>query len=192
MIHQEFGSSETGTIALNLHEDPDLNIESVGTPLANVRVQVIKDRSQGTETIQVKSEGLSIGYLGEKPFLRDWYTTGDIAEIGENGYIYIKGRINRIINIGGMKVNPLEVEKCLLSHPSIKEVMVKGVPHSDFGEVIEALVVRKNTYLNEEELIKFCRSRIALFKVPQIIRFVNTLPKTGLGKTKYNNSEVIS
>lgn len=183
VIHQEYGSSETGTIALNLSDQLDKQIISVGHPLKNVQARLKYEDNTDLGVIQINSPGKSIGYVNDGKFDSEWYTTGDLGRIDEDGYIYIIDRMKRLINIAGLKVSPAEVEKCLQGHPEVVDVVVNGIKHQDFGEVVEALVIRRSTKLTEYDLIKFCQERLALYKVPKIIRWVESLPKSGTGKT---------
>lgn len=180
IIHQEYGSTETGTIAINLNDDLAKNIKSVGQPLRNVQVRIGND--DGLNLIQVKSPGHSVGYVNQEPFGFDFHDTGDIGEIDADGYIYISGRKKRIINTAGLKVNPEEVEMQLLKHPEVLDVLVRGYHHDNSGELVEALVVRKSNNLSYEDLVRFCQNSLASFKVPKIIKWVESIPKSGTGK----------
>lgn len=182
VIHQEYGSSETGTIAINLSDDLEKNICSVGRPLCNVQLRIEKDEDLDIGIIQVNSRGRSTGYIGEDGFEDGWYTTGDLGNLNDEGYIHILGRVNRLINTSGLKVNPSEVESCLLKHPQVSDVLVRGAKHPDFGEVVEALVVRRGDELTEDALSRFCQGNLALFKIPKIFRWVDSLSKSGIGK----------
>jgi len=184
VIHQEYGSSETGTISINLNESVDLNILSVGQALKNVQVRVTNMIDQDVGLIEVKNKGHSKGYLGKEQFGCDWYSTGDLGKIDSEGYIYILGREKRMINLSGLKVDPSEVERVIASHDGVAEVLVRGLEHEDFGEIVEALVVRKNCILEEINLIDLCKKNLALYKVPKLIRWVDELPKTSLGKVR--------
>lgn len=183
IIHQEYGSSETGTIAINLSDDLRKNVISVGCPLKNVQVRLLPMENLDCGIIQVKSPGRAIGYLGDRKFDAGWYSTGDLGKLDEDGFIYILGRVKRLINVAGLKVNPLEVEIHLLKHPEVAEVMVRGTAHPDFGEIVEAMVVRRSMNVTENDLIKFCSTHLALYKVPKIINWVETLTKSSTGKT---------
>jgi long-chain acyl-CoA synthetase len=142
IIQQEYGSSETSTVSMNLSDQLELNIASVGTPLKNIQVRIVEDPESEFGIIEVKTPGQCIGYVGKEEFERGWFSMGDIGRIDENNYIYILGRKKRLINIGGVKVNPSEVERCILNHPGVLKTLVQAAKHPDFGEVVEALVVR--------------------------------------------------
>lgn len=182
-IHQEYGSSETGTIAISLDEDPDVNVKSVGKPLNGVEVKVERENEDDAGVIYIRSPGHSIGYVGSEPFTRDWYATGDLGMIDDHGRIHILGRTKRLINVAGLKVNPAELEKHLLKHKGIGDVLVRGAKHEDFGEIVEALIIRCDESITEEQIIKFCQQHFAAYKIPKRIIWVDSLPKSGTGKT---------
>lgn len=112
-----------------------------------------------------------------------WFHTGDMASINEQGYLLVVDRKKEIIVSGGENISSLEVEKALLAHPSVYEVAVVPVPDAKWGEVPKALVVLKpGSQATEEELLEFCRARIAHYKAPRSVEFFDNLPKTGTGK----------
>jgi len=112
-----------------------------------------------------------------------WFHTGDIATIDQNNYIQIVDRKKDIIVSGGENISSLEVEKTLVAHPSVYEVVVIPVPDCKWGEVPKALVVLKpGTSATEAELLEFCRSRLSHYKCPRSVEFLDSLPKTGTGK----------
>jgi fatty-acyl-CoA synthase len=112
-----------------------------------------------------------------------WFHTGDMATINEDGYLLIVDRKKEIIVSGGENVSSLEVEKVILEHPSVYEVAVIPVPDERWGEVPKALVVLKpGAELAAQELIDFCRARVAHYKSPQSVEFLQSLPRTGTGK----------
>ena len=177
VIHQEYGSTESGTIAINLCDDLESNIKSVGKPLTGVEIKIIDGISL------IKSKGRGIGYVGDELFQGEWYDTGDIVDIDEEGYIYIKGREKRMINLAGVKVNPLEIEEVIKKHQSVKEVLVRSVKHPRYGEDIQALVVVQED-IDADDLKKFCSRFLPPIKIPKIISFTDKLEKTQLGKVK--------
>lgn len=184
VIHQEYGSTETGTIAINLCSDIEKAIKYVGQPLKHVNLELIPYEATGEAILKVISKGMAIGYLGEEPFNRNGFLTQDLC-VTEEGYLWMKGRADRLINITGLKVNPIEVEKCLKEHPDIIDVYVKGTVSEDFGEAVEAIIVRKNDNLTIKEVVTYCKQNLAAYKVPSIITWVKELGKSGLGKTRY-------
>lgn len=116
--------------------------------------------------------------------LRDgWLYTGDIAYMDEDGYVYIVDRKKDMIIASGYNIYPRDVEEVIYQHPAIKEAVVVGVPDAYRGETVKAVVVLKEgQQVSEDELISFCREKLAAFKVPRIVEFRSELPKTSVGK----------
>jgi fatty-acyl-CoA synthase len=113
-----------------------------------------------------------------KRFLR----TGDLGYYDEEGYFFITDRLKRMINASGYKVWPAEVEAMLYAHPGIKEACVIGAPDGYRGETVKAVIVPRSADVKAEEIIDWARSRMAAFKVPRVVQFVEQLPKTATGK----------
>ncbi len=112
-----------------------------------------------------------------------WFHTGDLATIDGDNYVLIVDRKKDIIVSGGENISSLEVEKVLAAHPCVYEGVVIPVPHDKWGEVPKALVVRKpGAQLSETDLLDFCRTRLAHYKCPHSVEFLDSLPKTGTGK----------
>ena len=112
-----------------------------------------------------------------------WLHSGDLAEMDEEGYVQIVGRIKDMIIRGGENVYPREVEEFLYTHPDIQEVQVFGIPDERYGEIVCAWVqLKQNATLNEEGVKSFCRDQITHFKVPSLVRFVDEFPMTVTGK----------
>jgi long-chain acyl-CoA synthetase len=114
-----------------------------------------------------------------------WLLTGDIARMDEDGYFYIVDRKKDMVSVGGLKVYPREVEEVLFEHPLVKEAAVVGVPDPYMGETVKAFVVLKDPGSKEgaeEEILEYCREKMAKYKVPHMVEFVPDLPKTLVGK----------
>jgi amino acid adenylation domain-containing protein len=119
----------------------------------------------------------------EFAFRDGWFRTGDLGYFDEDGYLFIVGRIKDIINRGGQKVAPVEVEQALLSHPDVVEAAVFSIPQERLGEdVAAAVVLRADAKLTPQKLRNFTRERLARFKVPGLIRIVPEIPKGPSGK----------
>jgi long-chain acyl-CoA synthetase len=118
--------------------------------------------------------------------LRDgWFATGDVAYRDHDGYYFVIDRRKDMIIRGGYNVYPREIEEVLYGHPCVREVAVVGVPHERHGEEVKAVVVPKEgdeRALLANELIAYCRERLAPYKVPRIIEFRASLPKGATGK----------
>ena len=192
-----YGLSETSPVT---HVNPlvggAVKEGSIGPPFSDTDAKVVDvdDREKVLPTgevgeLAVRGPQVMVGYWNQKAeteaVLKDgWFLTGDIAKMDEDGYFYIVDRKKDMVNVGGFKVYPREVEDVLFEHPDIKEAGVVGVPDEFSGEVVKAFVVRKDPSkgLGEQEVIDFCEKRLAKFKVPKKVEFVNELPKTLIGK----------
>jgi acyl-CoA synthetase (AMP-forming)/AMP-acid ligase II len=114
-------------------------------------------------------------------FTNGWFRTGDQGILDTEGYLRLVARIKELINRGGEKISPREIDEVLLTHPSIAEAVCFGVPHPTWGEEVAAAVVLKNA-ANEPDLLAFCKERLADFKRPKKIHIVETIPRTATGK----------
>ena len=114
-------------------------------------------------------------------FTRGWFRTGDLGVLDQDGYLRLLSRIKELINRGGEKIAPREIDEVLEGHPAVKEAVSFGVPHATWGEEVCAAVVL-NEPVTEKELLAFCRERLADFKVPRHLQIVDAIPKTPTGK----------
>jgi amino acid adenylation domain-containing protein len=142
--------------------------------------------------IMLRGPNMSRGYYNDEAatqaaFRDGWFRTGDLGYLDADDYLFIVGRIKDVINRGGQKVSPLEVEEALLSHPAVLEAGVFAVAHQKLGENVAAVVVlRPNSEATSDQLRQFARKRLAAYKVPSLIRSVAALPKGASGKVKRN------
>jgi fatty-acyl-CoA synthase len=114
-----------------------------------------------------------------------WMHTGDLAVMDEDGYVNIVGRIKDMVIRGGENVYPREIEEFLYTHPEIEDVQVIGVPDERYGEELVAWVkLREGAQLTEEDVRTYCRGRIAHFKIPRYVKFVDGFPMTVTGKVR--------
>ena len=121
----------------------------------------------------------------QKAFRGGWFHTGDLAVLHPDGYVEVKDRVKDVLISGGENVSSLEVEWVIYTHPAVLEAAVVSSPHERFGEVPKAFVVLKpNVGLTAEILYAYCRERLAGFKCPRRIEFVDELPKTSTGKVQ--------
>ncbi len=142
--------------------------------------------------IVLRGPNMSRGYYNDEAatqaaFRNGWFRTGDLGYLDADGYLFIVGRIKDVINRGGQKISPLEVEEVLLGHPAVLEAGVFAIPHPKLGENVAAVVVlRPNSEASSDQLRQFARKRLAAYKVPSLIRSVAALPKGASGKVKRN------
>jgi acyl-CoA synthetase (AMP-forming)/AMP-acid ligase II len=169
-------------------------LTSVGKPLPDVEVRVLDEENKDLPPneigeIVIRTPRVMKGYAGQESAtaaLLDadgWLHTRDMGYVDEDGYIYLVGRKDDIIIRGGENIAPAEIEAVLHAHPAVDEAAVIGVPDVDWGQKIAAFVaLRPGQSATAEDLIEFCRQRLASFKKPELIRFVDALPKNPLGK----------
>jgi len=114
-----------------------------------------------------------------------WLRTGDLGRMDENGYFYIEGRTKDMVKYKGYKVMAREVEEKLMEHPAILEAGVVGIPDPNIGETIKAFVVLREGYtnkVNERDIIEWAKEKLAAYKYPRHVEFIEALPRTGVGK----------
>jgi len=193
-VWQGYGLTETSPlITLEPIQDSKGKTGTIGLPVPGIEVKIVDENGNEVPTdnigeIITRGPHIMEGYHNNPEAtnerIRDgWLHTGDLARMDENGYIYIVGRMSDRINVGGLMVYISEVEDVVHNHPKIKEYAVVGVPDEKRGEQIKAVVVLKdNEKADAQEIIDFCRKHLAQFKVPKIVEFRDSLPKTGAGK----------
>ncbi|MFF5987106.1 acyl-CoA synthetase [Prauserella flavalba] len=168
-------------------------VGSVGRPVVHLRVRIVNDLGEEVPRGQLGEITLSgpkvfAGYWRDpeataKALRHGWFHTGDIGRLDEDGYLYVEDRKKDMIVSGGENIATPEVERVLYEHPDVVEAAVVGMPHSRWGEVPKAFVVlRTGAALDAEHLRDFCRERLAKFKVPAEIQFIDELPRTPSGK----------
>jgi acyl-CoA synthetase (AMP-forming)/AMP-acid ligase II len=144
--------------------------------------------SGGLGEIVIRGRNVTAGYeanpeANAKAFTNGWFRTGDQGTIDADGYLRLTGRLKEIINRGGEKVSPLEVDEVLMDHPAVAQVVTFAMPHSKLGEeVAAAVVLREGAVLEEAGLRAFAGERLAPFKVPRRIVFLGEIPKGATGK----------
>ncbi|HEX5744719.1 MAG TPA: acyl--CoA ligase [Archangium sp.] len=138
--------------------------------------------------VVIRGRNVTAGYennpeANAKAFTRGWFRTGDQGVLDEAGYLRLTGRLKEIINRGGEKISPLEVDTVLMDHPAVQQVVTFGMPHPKLGEeVAAAVVLREGASVGERELQDFASARLADFKVPRKIVFLPEIPKGATGK----------
>jgi acyl-CoA synthetase (AMP-forming)/AMP-acid ligase II len=116
-------------------------------------------------------------------FFGEWFRTGDQGTLDEHGYLSLTGRLKEMINRGGEKISPREIDEVLLAHPAIAEAVAFGTAHQTWGEeVAAAVVLRDGAAAKEAEILAFCRERLADFKRPKQIFITEAIPRTATGK----------
>eukprot|EP00490_Sorites_sp_Unknown_P030372 CAMPEP_0114658378 /NCGR_PEP_ID=MMETSP0191-20121206/15640_1 /TAXON_ID=126664 /ORGANISM="Sorites sp." /LENGTH=198 /DNA_ID=CAMNT_0001880245 /DNA_START=941 /DNA_END=1537 /DNA_ORIENTATION=- len=165
-------------------------IKSVGTPLPGVETRITEENELLVKSPSMFKEYYNKPEKTKSEFTQDgWFITGDIAEIDDDGYYYIKGRKSADIHkVAGYKISSLDIEYAYLQNEMISEIIVFGVPDDDSGEMLVALIVLKPEYKDkmEDELItalkKFGKETLAYYKIPKKMYFVDEIPKNVMGK----------
>jgi long-chain acyl-CoA synthetase len=190
-VRQLYGSTETGSITYNDDEDPGASLETVGRPLDGVRIEILDERGQAVEPgregeIVVSSPFAARQYMGDPSataagFRDGAYHTGDLGTMDASRRLTLTGRRQLVINRGGFKVNPYEVEAAVRTHAKVEDAVVFGVPGRHGDEIVACVIVPRDA-CTPEEILEHCRSRLADFKIPSRIEFRATLPKSETGK----------
>jgi fatty-acyl-CoA synthase len=173
----------------------DLRVSTVGMSIPNVETKIIDPRTGDVNPISQQGEICARGYLVMKGYdgepeatartvdAEGWLHTGDLGVMLESGHIKITGRAKEMLIRGGENIFPREIEEFLFTHPKIADVAIVGLPDPKVGEAVLAWIrLKSGVIATEEEIRAFCDGRIAHFKIPQYIRFVETFPMTVTGK----------
>jgi long-chain acyl-CoA synthetase len=200
-VMEGYGLSETSPVACSNHPNRERKAGSIGTPIEGVEMRVVDE--SGEEVAQgevgeivIRGHNIMKGYWQRPEATAEamrggWFHSGDMARIDEDGYFYIVDRKKDLIIRGGYNVYPREVEEVLYEHPKIREAAVVGVPHDEWGEEIGAAVVlHEGEELAPEEVSAYVKERIAAYKYPRIVWFVDELPKGPTGKILKREIEV--
>jgi len=167
---------------------------SIGKPLPDVEVKIVDDEGKalpplGVGEILAKGPRIMTGYWRDEQKTSQvmtgdgWLRTGDMGYIDEEGYVYLTGRMDDMIIRGGENISPEEVEDVLHSHPRVEEASVIGIPDVEWGQEVRAVVVlKRGETATPEEIMEHCRERLAGFKRPRSVVFVDALPRNPMGK----------
>ncbi|MBA3655596.1 MAG: AMP-binding protein [Actinobacteria bacterium] len=193
-VRQGYGLTEASPIVTSSVVDGEPKPDSIGVPLPGLEVRLVDesgdDAPQGDPgEIWVRGPNVFAGYWENDEAsaaavdAEGWLHTGDIAVADDDGFLFIVDRVKDLIIVSGFNVYPAEVEEALLDHPGISEVAVVGVRHPYSGETVKAFVVAEpGQHLEEDEVIEFCADRLARYKCPSKVMFVNELQRGPAGK----------
>jgi len=184
-VLERYGMTETIMNVSNPH-DGERRPGTVGLPLPGVELRL----ADGDGEVLLRGPNVFGGYWRNaqataEAFDADgWFRTGDLGSLDERGYLRIEGRSKELIITGGYNVHPREVEELLLEHPAVAEVAVVGTPSEEWGEVVTAFVVPADHAdpPDPQELLAFAGGRLAAFKRPRLVRYLEALPRNALGK----------
>jgi long-chain acyl-CoA synthetase len=193
VVLEGYGLSETSPVSSSNHPDMERKPGSIGTPLEEVEMKVVDEddnevaRGEVGEIV-IRGHNIMKGYWQRPEATAEamrggWFHSGDMARVDEEGYFFIVDRKKDLIIRGGYNVFPREVEEILYEHPKIREAAVLGIPHEQLGEEVGAAVVlHEGEQLEPEEVSAYVKERIAAYKYPREVWFLDDLPKGPTGK----------
>ncbi|SES88121.1 long-chain acyl-CoA synthetase [Marinobacter segnicrescens] len=192
-IYEGYGLSEAApTVSAHRKGEP-VKAGSVGRAFPGVELRIADELGNPLAVgevgeLLVRGENITPGYYNNEEATRaalkdGWLHTGDVARLDEDGYLYIVDRKKDLILRGGFNIYPRDLEELISRHPAVAEVAVVGVPSERMGEEVVAVVVRNpDTDITEEELLAFCQERLAKYKTPRKVVFMEAMPRNGVGK----------
>lgn len=189
-VFEGYGLTETAPVLTTTLCSATAKPGSIGRPIPGVELRLLESGEEVDEgdpgEIVVRGANLFSGYWPDRaggPDADGWFSTGDVAYADEDGDLFLVDRVRELILVSGFNVYPREVEDVLVAHPDIEEVAVLGVPHPYTGETVKALVVtRKGAELTADDVIEWGARRLARFKCPTSVDFVDELPHSTTGK----------
>ena len=190
-LAEAYGIIEVGLPFINLSGNSDKR-GTVGIPLPDYEIKIADPDENGVGEIYIKGKGMLDAYFSpwqdRNSILENgWFKTGDLGKMDSLGYLTVVGLGKNIINFAGMKVFPYEVESVLNQHPYIKESLVYGMDHAQYGQLPIAKVVLNQDVKKTpdlDNLRRFCYERLSSYKVPKDFEFVSSIPKTASGKLR--------
>lgn len=189
MVLEGYGLSETSPVASFNHPDRDRKPGSIGTPVAGVEMKLTEPNEDGVGEIAIRGHNVMKGYWNRPDATaasidaEGWFRTGDLARVDDDGYYFIVDRSKDMIIRGGYNVYPREIEEVLYEHPAVREAAVIGVPDDMLGEEVGAAIALVSGSEADADAIRdFVKERVAGYKYPRRIWFVDELPKGPTGK----------
>jgi malonyl-CoA/methylmalonyl-CoA synthetase len=198
-VLERYGMSET-MLTISNPLRGERRAGTVGLALPGTELALASETSGPVPVLEVPSAGLEgelfvrgpsvfSGYwdrpeANAQGFVDGWFNTSDIVSIASDGYVTIKGRTKELIISGGYNVYPAEIEAVLCEYPGVHEVAVTGTPSAEWGEAVTAWVVPSEGSLDQEALLAFAAQRLASYKRPRVVRLLDELPRTALGKVQ--------
>ena len=196
-ITSVYGQTESspGITQTRTEDSIELRVATVGRALPDAEVKIVDIETGATLPPGKQGELCARGYMVMKGYYKmpeetakvidadGWLHTGDLAIMDENGYCKITGRIKQMIIRGGENIYPREIEDFLYTHPKISDIQIYGVPDRKYGEqIMAAIILKKGVEMTEQEVRDFCHDRIANYKIPRYVKFVEAYPMTASGK----------
>jgi long-chain acyl-CoA synthetase len=201
IVLEGYGLSETSPVASCNHPHMERKAGSIGTPIEGVEMRIVDEHDNEVPRgevgeIVIRGHNIMKGYWAREDATAEalrggWFHSGDLGREDEDGYFFVVDRKKDMIIRGGYNVYPREVEELLYEHPAIREAAVVAVPHPQWGEEVGAAVVLEpGAEVAPEEISAWVRERIAAYKYPRVVWFIEDLPKGPTGKILKREIEV--
>jgi long-chain acyl-CoA synthetase len=193
-VLEGYGLSETSPVASFNRPGGARKPGSIGTPVTGVEMRVVDEAGRPVGTgevgeIAIRGHNVMKGYWRKAEETAavlsadGWFRTGDVGKVDEDGYYFIVDRQKALVIRGGFNIYPREIEEVLYEHPAVAEAAAVGIPHSELGEEVAAVVtLTPGTEATEDELRSFVKGQVAPYKYPRVVRIVDGLPKGSTGK----------
>lgn len=192
-LYQGYGLTESSPFATYNHEDR-IVLNTVGRPIAGVELRVGAIDSEEWLTpgevgeVAIRGPNVMAGYWRRpdataRALRGGWLRTGDVGSLDEAGYLRLTDRLDDVVNVGGFKAYPSDVERVINAHAAVQESMAYTLPDAQLGARVGAfVVVRRGVMLDERELLRFLETRLSRYQRPVSISFTSELPRTSAGK----------
>jgi acyl-CoA synthetase (AMP-forming)/AMP-acid ligase II len=184
-VAQLYGATEVGSVTFNNPHREPFAPASVGWPMRGVDLRILSPSPEGEGHVAIRADSMFDGYLGDDAQLEDGYfPTGDLGKVDETGRLFITGRLKLLIDVGGMKVNPIEVETVLRQHPAVGDCVVVPVRQSETVHRLKAIISPRPGVARPQaaELRSFAKSHLSAYKVPRLFEVRDDLPRSATGK----------
>ena len=184
-----YGLTEASRSTFMIFDENKERESSVGKPAPGVKIKLYDENNNESNKgeIWIKGENVIKNYWNDlftDRFFEGWIKTGDLGYWDSEGFLYLSGRKDHIINVAGEKVNPEEIENLVRKLPNVDDVVAIGINHDLFGQVVKLFVKAESVLTESSEIITFCKKNLERYKVPMEVEFVNEFPKTEYGKVK--------
>ena len=186
-----YGLTEASRSTFMVFDKNNQREESVGKCSPNVEIKIVNKEENNLKLgdIFIKGENVIKKYWNnveaDKNIFENWLKTGDTGYFDNEGYLFLKGRSDEIINVGGEKVMPIEIEQTIKNIPGVEDAVAFGIEHEIFGQTIKLNIIKsKNSDIDKAQILSYCIKNLERFKIPSKIDFVEKIPKTDYGKVK--------
>jgi long-chain acyl-CoA synthetase len=184
-VAQLYGATEIGSVTFNDPHAEPFAPASVGKAMRGVDIRLLDRSAEGEGHVAIRADSMFDGYLDDETELLDGYfPTGDLGKLDDQGRLFITGRLKLLIDVGGMKVNPIEVETVLRQHPAVGDCVVVPVKQSETVHRLKAIVSPRPGVAKplSAELRSFAKSHLSAYKVPRLFEVRDDLPRSATGK----------